>query len=44
MRRLMADPAQIDAILRQGAERARDLAAPVMAKPGGWWGSGRAEV
>ena len=32
MRQLMADPAQIDAILRQGAERARDLAAPVVAE------------
>jgi tryptophanyl-tRNA synthetase len=30
MRRLVADPSEIDAILRKGADRARDLAAPVM--------------
>ena len=32
MRRLAADPAQIDAILRAGAERARALARPVLAE------------
>jgi tryptophanyl-tRNA synthetase len=32
MRRLMADPGHIDAILGDGARRARDLAAPVMAE------------
>src|SRR5690606_24214339 len=31
MRRLLADPGTIDAILREGAERARALAEPVMA-------------
>lgn len=31
MRRLLADPAMIDAILRDGADRARALAEPVMA-------------
>jgi len=30
MRRLMADPAAIDAVLRDGAERARALAAPIL--------------
>jgi tryptophanyl-tRNA synthetase len=32
MRRLMADPAEIDAILRSGADRARAIAEPVMAE------------
>ena len=32
MRRLSADPAQIDAVLRAGAERARALARPVLAE------------
>jgi tryptophanyl-tRNA synthetase len=32
MRRLLADPAEIDSILRAGAERARAIAAPVMAE------------
>ena len=32
MRRLMADPGQVDAILEEGAERARDLAAPILAE------------
>jgi len=32
MQRLMSDPAQIDAILTDGAERARELAAPVIGK------------
>jgi tryptophanyl-tRNA synthetase len=32
MRRLMADPAEIDAILADGAERARAIAEPVMAE------------
>ena len=31
MRRLMADPAEIDRILAAGARRARDLAAPILA-------------
>ena len=42
MRRLMADPAQIDAILAAGGERCRDEAAPVMAevkKIVGFWSS-----
>jgi tryptophanyl-tRNA synthetase len=30
MRQLLADPAEIDRILRQGAERARSIATPVM--------------
>jgi tryptophanyl-tRNA synthetase len=30
MRRLMADPGQIDRILRHGAERANDIAAPIL--------------
>ncbi len=30
VRRLNADPASLDAILRDGAERARDIAAPIM--------------
>ncbi len=30
MKRLQADPAHIDAILRDGAERARAIAHPVM--------------
>src|ERR1700744_4842353 len=36
MRRLLADPAEIDRILKSGAERARAIAVPVMAevKPG----------
>ena len=32
MNRLMADPAEIDRILGQGAARARDIAAPILAK------------
>ncbi len=32
MRRLMADPASVDAVLRQGAERARALAEPILAE------------
>ena len=32
MRRLMADPGQVDGVLGRGAERARDLAAPVLAE------------
>ena len=32
MKRLLADPAEIDGVLRDGAERARQLAAPVMAE------------
>ena len=30
MRRLMADPAHIDTILRRGAERAAEIALPVL--------------
>jgi tryptophanyl-tRNA synthetase len=30
MKRYLADPAQIDAILRDGGERARHLSAPIM--------------
>ena len=30
MRRLLADPAEIDRILKAGAERARAIATPVM--------------
>jgi len=30
MQRLMADPAHVDAVLRRGAERAREIAAPVL--------------
>src|ERR1700744_1001591 len=30
MRRLMADPAEIDRILKEGAEKARDVATPIM--------------
>ena len=30
MRRLLSDPAEIDAILRNGSDRAREIAAPVM--------------
>ncbi|SPJ26239.1 tryptophan--tRNA ligase [Palleronia abyssalis] len=32
MKRLMEDPAQIDAILRDGAARAREIAAPILAE------------
>ncbi len=32
MKRLTADPAQIDTILRRGSERAREIAAPIMEK------------
>ena len=32
MRRLAADPGHVDAVLRQGAGRARDLAAPILAE------------
>jgi tryptophanyl-tRNA synthetase len=42
MRRLMADPAEIDRILAAGAERCRDEAAPTMAqvkKIVGFWGA-----
>jgi tryptophanyl-tRNA synthetase len=40
MRRLMADPAEIDRVLAAGAERARDVAAPTLAevkKIVGYW-------
>jgi tryptophanyl-tRNA synthetase len=30
MKRLMNDPAEIDAVLRDGAERARAIAAPIL--------------
>lgn len=42
MRRLMADPAQIDAVLAKGAERARAAAAPTLAQVRakvGFWGA-----
>jgi tryptophanyl-tRNA synthetase len=42
MRRLLADPAEIDRILAKGAERARSLAAPTLAevkKIVGYWAS-----
>ena len=41
MRRLLADPAEIDRILAAGAERARCLAAPSMAEVPtlGEWGA-----
>jgi tryptophanyl-tRNA synthetase len=42
MRRLNSDPAALDAILRDGAERARALAAPIMAEVRGkvgFWGA-----
>jgi tryptophanyl-tRNA synthetase len=42
MRRLMADPAEIDRILAAGAERAREVAAPTLAevkKIVGFWGA-----
>jgi tryptophanyl-tRNA synthetase len=32
MRRLLADPAEIDALLRRGAEKARSIAHPVLAE------------
>jgi tryptophanyl-tRNA synthetase len=32
MRRLNGDPAALDAILKDGAERAREIAAPIMAE------------
>jgi tryptophanyl-tRNA synthetase len=32
MKRLLADPAEIDLVLHDGAERARALAAPVIAE------------
>lgn len=32
MKRLTADPAEIDAILRRGSERAREIASPILAK------------
>ncbi|WP_420327582.1 tryptophan--tRNA ligase [Mameliella sp.] len=32
MKRLTADPAQIDTVLRRGSERARDIAAPILEK------------
>ncbi len=42
MRRLMADPAEIDRVLAAGAERAREVAAPILAetraKVGFWQG------
>jgi len=42
MRRLLSDPAEIDRVLAQGAERAREAAAPTLAevrKLVGFWGS-----
>ena len=42
MRRLMADPAEIDRVLAKGAERARAAAAPTLAKTRklvGFWGA-----
>ena len=42
MRRLMADPAEIDRVLAAGAERARAAAAPTLAevrKIVGFWGA-----
>ena len=42
MRRLNADPAALDAILRNGADRARAIAAPIMAEVRervGFWGA-----
>jgi hypothetical protein len=33
MARLMDDPAEIDRILARGAERAREIAAPILAAP-----------
>jgi tryptophanyl-tRNA synthetase len=44
MRRLLADPAQIDAILSKGVERARAIAGPVVADTKrlvGFWAPGR---
>ncbi len=41
MRRLLADPAEIDRVLTDGAERAREVAAPTVAevkKLVGFWG------
>jgi tryptophanyl-tRNA synthetase len=32
MRRLLADPAEIDSVLKRGADRARAIAKPVMAE------------
>jgi tryptophanyl-tRNA synthetase len=42
MRRLLADPAEIDRVLADGAQRARQIAAPTMAevrKIVGFWNS-----
>jgi tryptophanyl-tRNA synthetase len=42
MRRLMADPAEIDKVLARGAERAREAAAPTLAevrRQVGFWGA-----
>ena len=42
MRRLMADPAEIDRVLAKGAERAREAAAPTLAETRrlvGFWGA-----
>ena len=36
MRRLLGDPATIDAILRDGAERAAAIADPIVRRPSGW--------
>ena len=44
MRRMMADPAEIDRILADGADRARALAAPTIEETRrivGFWGAGR---
>jgi tryptophanyl-tRNA synthetase len=32
MRRLMGDPAAVDAVLRDGADRAAEMAAPILAE------------
>ena len=42
MRRLLSDPAEIDRVLEAGAERARAVAAPILAetkKLVGYWGA-----
>jgi tryptophanyl-tRNA synthetase len=45
MRRLMADTAEVDRVLTEGAERAREVAAPILAETralvGFWKGSGQ---
>jgi tryptophanyl-tRNA synthetase len=41
MRRMLADPAEIDRVLARGAEKARAMAAPTMAEVKrivGFWG------